>query len=334
MEWVEGPSLEEAVSATLIDDWLTILRCAYGLATILVRAREVPERVLHRDLRPANVMLRGFYTATDWEVVVLDFDLSWHRGASDRSVTYGSTVLGYLTPEQITKTKGVSTRHAGVDVFGLGMLLYYLISRRHPLPSEHRHMDWVKTIQLACKAVPTCGWKSLPARYSRVVLSCTRHEQSERWDMSQVCAELDRIYQACKSPSKVIGMDLIAEEVASRTDCMNGYSWDDDNAGASMFGPTGVKIQLSGKTLSQQLVLQIEWQNLGDHDYQKVGKWLAPAAKNCEAILKSMGWTTRSSIDLQAFSVEAFSEFVYKSNELSRIAESIDKAVQPLRRLD
>ena len=131
MDWVDGPTLKEAVEAHYLDNWETILRVACDMAGVLRRAHAIPERILHRDVRPSNIMFDGFYSRPDaWEVVVLDFDLSWHMGALERSVVHGA-LTGYLAPEQIDATPGCSTRHAAVDSFGVGMTLYYKIGRAH-----------------------------------------------------------------------------------------------------------------------------------------------------------------------------------------------------------
>ena len=137
MDWVDGPNLDDAVSAKYINDWELVLRVGFDIADIVRRGHVLPERVLHRDLRPSNVMLRGFYSNPDeWDVVVLDFDLSWHRGALERSVIHGSTTFGYLAPEQIHEIDGVSTRHAAVDSFGIGMVLFFMLSGRNPVPGR------------------------------------------------------------------------------------------------------------------------------------------------------------------------------------------------------
>ena len=155
MDWIDGPNLDDAVSSKQVQDWNLILRIGSDIADIVRRGHVLPERVLHRDLRPSNVMLRGFYTHPDkWEVVVLDFDLSWHRGALERSIIPGSAMLGYLAPEQIQYTSRVSTRHAAVDSFGMGMVLFFMMSGRAPLPDEHRHGDWRNTLARAAHGHP------------------------------------------------------------------------------------------------------------------------------------------------------------------------------------
>jgi hypothetical protein len=121
MELVDGPNLEEAVDSGLVDSWQMILRIAIDLTSILQAAHQLPERVLHRDVRPPNIMLKDFYTdPAEMEVVVLDFDLSWHRDASGMSVDLAKSSSGYLAPEQIDRTRKHLTRNALVDSFGVG----------------------------------------------------------------------------------------------------------------------------------------------------------------------------------------------------------------------
>ena len=194
MNWVDGPNLKTAVNARQICDWQSILRIGTALAGIIRHAHMLPERVLHRDLRPTNVMLEGFYLdRDDWQVVVLDFDLSWHRGAEEKSVVHGSSMAGYLAPEQIQAQSGVSTRHATVDSFGFGMTLYFLISGQDPLPAQHRHHNWENSVTDSAHTHRCTSWRSLPQRFARLIINCTRDRQSERWDMTQVQGELQRL---------------------------------------------------------------------------------------------------------------------------------------------
>ncbi|MEQ9412520.1 MAG: SIR2 family protein, partial [Cyclobacteriaceae bacterium] len=57
MELIEGPTLAEAVSNRQVDSWAKILNVASSIADILKRSHELPERVLHRDIRPANILI-------------------------------------------------------------------------------------------------------------------------------------------------------------------------------------------------------------------------------------------------------------------------------------
>ena len=218
MDWVNGPTLHEAQKAHQINDWDSILKIGLQITDVIHRAHAIPERVLHRDIRPSNIMLEGFYSCpNDWRVVVLDFDLSWHQGALEQSVVHGA-LFGYLAPEQIQATPGISTRHAAVDSFGLGMTLYFMITGRDPLPEQHRHYDWKTTVQQAALGRGKTSWISLPYRYARLIIKATENSQAKRWDMSQIKDELERLIDASLNPTEVVSAELLAEEIAARSD--------------------------------------------------------------------------------------------------------------------
>ena len=111
MDWVDGPNLTEAVQKKVLKNWTMILTLARDLARIIHAAHLLPERVLHRDIRPPNVMLRDFWTnGNELNVVVMDFDLSWHVDALEKSIV--AKPLGFMAPEQLHQRESASTRSA------------------------------------------------------------------------------------------------------------------------------------------------------------------------------------------------------------------------------
>lgn len=219
MDWVEGPDLREAVSARRLNDWAGILRVGVDLAAIINSAHRLPERVLHRDLRPSNVMLEGFDVLDEWGVVVLDFDLSWHKGATEMTVIqHAAAMVGYLAPEQLAPDSHISTRHASVDSFGLGMTLFFMIARHDPIPAQHRHEHWEHDVQAAARRTPSLSWRSVPARFARTIVHATKDAQFDRWDVTQIEKELRRLSEATLDPSSVESAELVSEELAIRSD--------------------------------------------------------------------------------------------------------------------
>ena len=291
MDWIDGPNLGDAVASTQISDWDLILRVGSEIADIVRRGHLLAERVLHRDIRPSNVMLRGFYSnLEEWDVVVLDFDLSWHRGAFERSVTHGATLLGYLAPEQIEDIPGVSTRHTAVDSFGLGMVLFFMLSRKDPVPDQHRHADWDSMVIEVAKRHPCAQWVSAPNRFARMVKYATMHNQYERWDMTQIQAELQRLREAVLNPASPRSAELIAEEIAVRCEFVTDYEWDADQLMAVKEQPSGVRLEIRGDESLRRVLASISWGSPGVQGRRNLGKWIGPSMNAARAILVSSGW--------------------------------------------
>ena len=292
MDWVDGPTLSQAREARHIDDWDSILKIGIEVTSVIRRAHGIPERVLHRDLRPSNIMFEGFYTQPeDWRVVVLDFDLSWHRDAHEKSVVYG-TLTGYLAPEQIDASRDDSTRHAAVDSFGVGMTLYYAISGKDPIPAQHRHQDWNDVVTQAAMHYASTAWRSLPYRYARVVMRATRDRQAERWDMAQINDELRRLRDAHTSPDDVASAELLAEAMVAR--CGREYEWDGNRATAIVRLPSGLIVSIAGDETGRQVVCKLGWEARGQEERKKVGRWMKSAAGRCDALFRKSGWRVRA----------------------------------------
>jgi serine/threonine protein kinase len=330
MDWIDGPSLYEAVKAKSIDNWYEILRIATELVDIIRRAHRLPERVLHRDIRPQNIILEGYYTAPDeWKVKVLDFDLSWHKGAQEESIIHGSTMMGYLAPEQLRKISGVSTRHSSVDSFGLGMTLFFLISGNEPYPNQHVRPDWELTISEASNKLPQASLYCLPSRFSRLIEFATQDVQSKRWDMTKIRDELVRLYSAMINSSSLDSAEILAEEVVARTIYSNRYMWEQATGTALLELSDGLKIAIEGDESSRNIALHLNYAGSGRKDRRTVTKSIKQTGGNIVSILRKNGWKAESpsnwgqSLGLKA---KCPSENVMKN--IDNLSQSIERVIR------
>ena len=333
MDWIDGPNLDEAVSSRLTQDWDIILRIGSNIADIVRRGHALTERVLHRDIRPSNVMLRGFYSDPyDWEVVVLDFDLSWYRDALDTSVVHGSTTFGYLAPEQIRDIEGVTTRHAAVDSFGMGMVLFFMVSGRDPIANEHKHFDWRTTLGQATEKFICGEWHSVPSRFARLIEYATQDTQSERWDMTQIQAELGRLHRAVLNPRATQSIELIAEEIAARCEFTEGYDWDGDTLSAVKESSSEITVTLQGDESQRKIFAKLSWGNPGVQGRAYLDRWIPNRMQTARDMLESRGWRIEDAQSRYAhISIIASLAAETALSDMNDAAESLDRALDNLR---
>jgi serine/threonine protein kinase len=179
MELVDGPDLRSRAQAgpVPIDDAVRWVRAA---AEALAAAHAAG--VVHRDVKPANLLLDGD------TVRLTDFGLALDPNAS--RVTGTGQLLGspmYMAPEQALGR----TADARTDVYGLGVVLYELVAGRPPYPSEHPAAVLRRILEEDLPPLPA----RVPAPLARIVATATARAPDDRYaTMAAFAADLDRFF--------------------------------------------------------------------------------------------------------------------------------------------
>lgn len=271
MEWVDGVTLHDAVRQGATRDWWQKLRIATELCRAVFAVHNTPERIVHRDLRPHNVMLRDFYSDRDTsQVVVLDFDLSWHLNALEKSV-YISGGTAYLAPEQLYERPGMSTRSATVDSFGFGMTFLYIVTGADPTFFAHMQPDWEERVMTACTATPCKQWRSLPRRVSRLIVAATLDDQNARLTFGQILSEMEKLWTTIQSPTEVNDVSLVTEECFARVDTLSTYTL--TQSGTYLYrSPSGVTFEADPHSNEDGILLKFSFIQAGHEKYQILDK--------------------------------------------------------------
>jgi len=180
MKFAGGGSLLEAAPMLRREP-----RRAVALMAKVARAVQYAhvQGILHRDLKPGNILLDG-----GGEPLVSDFGLAkWLQPNSDLTRTpsiFGTP--GYIAPEQVNGSNGNLTPAA--DVYGLGAVLFHLLTGRPPFTGEHA----LKVIQQASEK-PAPKLRSVAPALDRdletICAKCLEHEPQARYRSAGDLAE-------------------------------------------------------------------------------------------------------------------------------------------------
>jgi WD40 repeat protein/tRNA A-37 threonylcarbamoyl transferase component Bud32 len=188
MDYVEGQNL-----AQLVGQKPLLPRQAVRYLKLIAEAIHYAHQqgILHRDLKPSNVLVDS---ATD-QPRITDFGLA-RRLDGDSSLTVTGQVLGspnFMPPEQAGSGHGNIGRHS--DVYGLGAILYYLLTARAPFHAESLEATVTQVVN-AEPISPRLLNPAVPRDLETICLKCLEKEPSRRYPTAQELAdELGRFLQ-------------------------------------------------------------------------------------------------------------------------------------------
>ncbi|MFI5925681.1 protein kinase [Micromonospora sp. NPDC051543] len=171
MELVEGHNLADRLRSGPLP-WPEAVRVAGHIAAALAAAHRIG--VVHRDVKPGNVML------TDTGAKVLDFGIAALGGLDSQS---GEPVMGtpaYFAPERLA----AGPPDPASDVYALGALLYRMLTGEAPLPVQ----TWEDAIEVHRRGtpVPPLRVPGLPADIAELTLACLAADPARRPSAAQL----------------------------------------------------------------------------------------------------------------------------------------------------
>lgn len=179
MDLVRGVNLAEAVGVGPMPS----RRAAELVATVATAVQYAHQQgILHRDLKPSNVLLDA-----GGEPHVTDFGLA--RPLDDESsLTLTGQVLGtpgYIAPEQ---ARGGDTVGPAADVYGLGALLFHLVTGRAPFVGASAADTLTQVLQQEPLS-PRILNPSVPVDLAAVCLRALDKRPGERYRSAGALAE-------------------------------------------------------------------------------------------------------------------------------------------------
>ncbi len=180
MRLIDGGNVADAIPRYIEDP-----RAAARLLSTVARAVHFAHQhgILHRDLKPANILLDR-----SGQPHVSDFGLA-KRIEADCKLTQSGVVLGtpsYMAPEQAAgRNKHLTT---AADVYGLGAILYELITGRPPFRGD----TVIETLQQVVEQEPERPRSHKPGidrDLESICLKCLEKDPERRYDTADDLAE-------------------------------------------------------------------------------------------------------------------------------------------------
>jgi serine/threonine-protein kinase len=180
MKLISGTSLDKRLAEYAPDPHATA-----RLVTVIAEAiHHAHQRgILHRDLKPANILLDEHC-----EPHVTDFGLA-KRIDADLGLTHSEALIGtpsYMAPEQATRARG--SLSTATDVYGLGTILYALLTGRAPFAGT----TLVETLDMVRSQAPEPPSRvnpRVPRDLEVICLKCLEKEPGRRYPSAQALAD-------------------------------------------------------------------------------------------------------------------------------------------------
>ncbi|MBA3451863.1 MAG: protein kinase [Deltaproteobacteria bacterium] len=170
MEYLDGKTLAHVMTHERALDVMRALHIGAQIASALAAAHA--SGVIHRDLKPDNIMLMNRLGDQDF-VKVLDFGLAKMFAASGASAvqTAVGVLLGtpqYMSPEACESKRDIDHR---TDIYALGVLLFQMMTGVLPFDGETMGEVLVKQVTVL-PPVPRALNPAIPPSVEQILLRC------------------------------------------------------------------------------------------------------------------------------------------------------------------
>jgi serine/threonine-protein kinase len=216
LEYLEGADLAQVL--TRQGRLPVAIACNYVVQACEAVAEAHANGIVHRDLKPENLYLTTSLGGAD-HVKVLDFGVSKtltadRAGLTSTGVAVGSPV--YMAPEQVRGSREIGPR---TDVWGLGVVLYELLTEAMPFEAESLPDLCMKIaneppISLASRRA------DVPAALAAVVARCLEKDPVKRYfdaaDLAEALAPFAQsLVRSAVSQPRIVSVDSTSMTLAA-----------------------------------------------------------------------------------------------------------------------
>ncbi|MEX0793107.1 MAG: serine/threonine-protein kinase [Pirellulaceae bacterium] len=180
MAYIDGPSLATVIQSKSFDP-TEAAELILKIATALAHAHD--QQIVHRDLKPSNILLDE-----EGEPWISDFGLAKQMN-QDLKLTHTGQIVG--TPGNMAPEQAMGQMHLicpATDVYGLGTILYTLLTGRSPFQST----DLLDAIEKVCNdevVPPRRISREIPRNLETICLKCLHKSPGARYANARELAD-------------------------------------------------------------------------------------------------------------------------------------------------
>ena len=167
MDYIEGESLNKVLEREGAQPQDRVIEWAKELCEVLGYLHSRNPKIIYRDMKPANVMLKP-----DGSLKLIDFGIAREYKEQNIEDTVSLGTKGYAAPEQFG---GKGQTDERTDIYCLGVTLYHLVTGQNPCEPPY-------------EIYPIRHWNpALSSGLEAIIQKCTQLNPADRY---QSCAEL------------------------------------------------------------------------------------------------------------------------------------------------
>ena len=170
MDYIDGPNLREF--GNTLGEPADITNLLLVIAETLQHAHG--RGVIHRDVKPENVLVAFDQEHARWEPYLTDFDLAWYSTATQVTREAFGAIF-YAAPEQLAKPGSAQAHAKTTDIYAFGQVAFFLALGSDPIP-----MGAADNARALSERLGSWGNLEVAEQFRSLYESCTEVDPKQR----------------------------------------------------------------------------------------------------------------------------------------------------------